>query len=79
MDNVTGLVKAEAVCRNTAFANTAMKAMFNRFGIFRLGRTFLLIWLGQLVSSFGVSMMRFAYFMSVAAISFSLTVIGWSG
>src|SRR5215468_8566105 len=29
----------------------------------RLGRAFLLIWLGQLVSSVGTSMMRFAYIL----------------
>ena len=35
--------------------------MFNRF--MALGKTFLLIWLGQLVSLIGTSMMRFAYIL----------------
>src|SRR5439155_4330892 len=39
------------------------KIMLNRFGFLRLGRTFLLIWLGQLVSLVGTSMMRFAYIL----------------
>jgi DHA3 family macrolide efflux protein-like MFS transporter len=37
--------------------------MPKQFGLFRLGKTFLLIWLGQLVSLVGTSMMRFAYIL----------------
>jgi DHA3 family macrolide efflux protein-like MFS transporter len=37
--------------------------MDNRFRFLRLGRPFLLIWLGQLVSLIGTSMMRFAYIL----------------
>jgi MFS family permease len=37
--------------------------MLKHFGLFRLGKTFLLIWFGQLVSLVGTSMMRFAYIL----------------
>src|SRR5438477_256389 len=55
------------------------KIMLNRFGFLRLGRTFLLIWLGQLVSLVGTSMMRFAYILWAYEITGQATTVAMLG